>query len=120
MSGTVHNNTTEFDRTKALLGQSSSQRNVRYLSDAYAGQNYNPQYSITPGFHATDLLPTFYDLNVDLTLFGHDESHPLISGFGSFAQAYQSYLVSHARSGDPNTYAKTFNISSCDQLAEGR
>ncbi|KAL2050067.1 hypothetical protein ABVK25_009677 [Lepraria finkii] len=110
MSGTVHNYTTEFDRTKALLGQSSFQCNVRYLSDAYAGKNYNLQYSVTPGFHGTDLLPTFYNLNVDLTLFGDDESYPLIPGFGSFAQAYQSYLVSHARSGNPNTYAKTVNI----------
>lgn len=110
MSGTVHNYTTEFDRTNALLGQSSFQCNVRYLSDAYAGKNYNLQYSVTPGFHGTDLLPTFYNLNVDLTLFGDDESYPLIPGFGSFAQAYQSYLVSHARSGNPNTYAKTVNI----------
>jgi hypothetical protein len=110
MSGTVHNYTTDFDRTKAFSGQSSFQCNVRYLSDAYAGKNYNLQYSVTPGFHATDLLPTFYDLNVDLTLFFDDESYPLIPGFGSFAQAYQSYLVLHAQSSDPNTYAKTFNI----------
>lgn len=110
MSGTVHNYTTEFDRTKALLGDNSFQCNVRYLTDAYAGKSYNLQYSVTPGFHATDLLPTFYDLNIDLTALGNSSSYPLIPGFGSFAQAYQSYLVSHARSGDPNTYAKTINI----------
>ena len=109
MSGNS-NYTTEFDRTKALLGDSSFQCNVRYLSDAYNGKNYNLQYSVTPGFHATDLLPTFYDLNIDLTALGSSTPYPIIPGFGSFAQAYQSYLVSHARSGNPNTYAKVLNV----------
>ncbi len=109
MSG-KSNYTTEFDRTKALLGDSSFQCNVRYLSDAYNGKNYNLQYSVTPGFHATDLLPTFYDLNIDLTALGNSTPFPIIPGFGSFAQAYQSYLVSHARSGNPNTYAKVLNV----------
>ena len=109
MSGSS-NYTTEFDRVKALLADSSFQCNVRYLSDAYNGINYNLQYSVTPGFHATDLLPTFYDLNVDLTALGDNAPFPLIPGFGSFAQAYQSYLVSHARSGDPNEYAKLLNV----------
>ena len=35
---------------------------------------------------------------------------PLIPGFGGFAQAYQSYLSSHARSGDPNTYRKKISL----------
>ena len=109
MNGTS-NYTTEFDRTKALLADSSFQCNVRYLSDAYNGKNYNLQYSVTPGFHATDLLPTFYDLNIDLTALGDSVPFPLVPGFGSFAQAYQSYLVSHARSGDPNKYAKQVNV----------
>ena len=109
MSG-KSNYSTEFDRTKALLAESSFQCNVRYLSDAYNGKNYNLQYSVTPGFHATDLLPAFYNLNIDLTALGQNAPFALIPGFGSFAQAYQSYLVSHARSGDPNKYAKVLNI----------
>ena len=108
--GNNSNYTTEFNRVKALLGDSSFQCNVRYLSDAYNGKNYNLQYSVTPGFHATDLLPAFYDLNIDLTALGNSVPVPLIAGFGSFAQAYQSYLVSHARSGDPNKFAKLVNI----------
>ena len=109
MSG-KSNYSTEFDRTKALLAESSFQCNIRYLSDAYNGKNYNLQYSVTPGFHATDLLPTFYDANLDLTALGEKWPFPIIPGFGSFAQAYQSYLVSHARSGDPNEYAKLLNL----------
>ena len=110
----AHYPTTNYSTTRArlkdLLGESSFYCNVRYLSDAYAGKNYNLQYSVTPGLHATDLLPTFYDLNLDLDIFGKDVPFPLIPGFGSFAQAYQSYLVSHAQTGDPNTYKKTLNI----------
>ena len=109
MSGSTHNYTTEFDRVKAFLAESSFVCNVRYLTDAYNGKNYNLQYSVTPGFHATDLLPTFYNLNLDLVALAANLSIPLVPGFGAFAQAYQSYLVSHARSGDPNTYKKTVN-----------
>ena len=110
MSGTAQNYTTERDRTKAFIGDSSFQCNVRYLSDAYAGKSYNIQYSVTPGLHGTDVLPTFYNLNLDLSVFGNDISLPLVPGFGSFAQAYQSYLVSHARTGNPNTYRKVLTI----------
>lgn len=104
------NYSTEFDRLKALLAESSFQCNIRYLTDAYDGKNYNIRYAVTPGLHAVDLLPTFYDLNIDLTALGQVTPFALIPGFGSFAQAYQSYLVSHARSGDPNQYAKVLNV----------
>ena len=100
---------TERDRIRAFLGDQSFYCNVRFLTDAYNGHNYNLQYSVTPGLHATDLLPTFYNLNVDLNaILGG--SIPLVPGFGGFAQAYQSYLVSHARSGDPNTFKKTVGV----------
>ncbi|KAL8717750.1 MAG: hypothetical protein Q9225_005036 [Loekoesia sp. 1 TL-2023] len=95
-------------RLKAVLQDGNFVCNVRYLSDAYAGKNHNLQYSVTPALHATDLLPTFYNLNLDLSAL--PVPFPLIPGFGSFAQAYQSYLVSLARSGDPNTYRKTVGV----------
>ncbi|MCJ1229610.1 hypothetical protein MMC12_006279 [Toensbergia leucococca] len=110
MSGTNHTYATETDRVKALVQGSSFVCNVRYLSDAYAGKNYNLQYSITPAYHATDLLATFYNVNLDLTVRNQSISVPLIPGFGSFAQTYQSYLTSHARSGDPNTYSRKNNL----------
>lgn len=110
MSGSARNYTTEFDRTKALIGDSTFQCNVRYLSDAYAGKNYNLQYSVTPGLHGMDLFPTFYNLNVDLAAIANTTSVPIVPGFGPLAQAYQSYLVSHARTGDPNKYKKTRNV----------
>ncbi|KAL8851638.1 MAG: hypothetical protein Q9221_003475 [Calogaya cf. arnoldii] len=104
------NYTTQRARLADLLNEASFVCNIRYLSDAYPTKNYNLQYSATPGLHATDLLPTFYNLNLNLDLFGRDVPFPIIPGFGGFSQAYQSYLTSHARSGDPNKFKKTFNI----------
>ncbi|KAL9627889.1 MAG: hypothetical protein Q9164_007458 [Protoblastenia rupestris] len=101
------NYSTQRDRLIDYVGESGFQCNVRFLTNAYDGKNYNLQYSATTGLHAVDLLPTFYNLNLDVSLL---EAFPLVPGFGSFAQAYQSYLTSHARSGNPNTYKKTFNI----------
>ena len=110
MSGSAHNYTTERGRLLGFMGDSSFYCNIRSLTDAYVGKSYNLRYSVTPGLHGTDLLPTFYNLNVDLPTLGNHTSIPLIPGFGSFAQAYQSYLVSHARSGDPNKYRKAVNL----------
>lgn len=99
------------DRFNAFLTESSFTCNVRALSDAYNGKNYNLAYQVTPALHATDLLPTFYDINLDLQILGGNWDISLIPLFGSFAQAYQAYLISHARTGDPNTFKKPlFNI----------
>lgn len=49
-------------------------------------------------------------MNLNLDLFGRDIPFPIIPGFGSFSAAYQSYLTSHARTGDPNRFKKTWNI----------
>ncbi|KAL8763143.1 MAG: hypothetical protein Q9184_000988 [Pyrenodesmia sp. 2 TL-2023] len=104
------NYTTQRARLRDLLQEASFVCNVRTLSEAYAGKTYNLQYDVTPALHATDLLPTFYNLNLDLDLLGANVSIPLGPGFGGFSQAYQSYLVSHARTGDPNTYKQTVNL----------
>jgi len=102
------NYSSEHDRLGGFIGESSFQCNIRHLTDAYVGEaaTYNLLYAVTPGLHATDLLPLFYDISLDLPLFGNTEPFPLIPGFGSFAQAYQAYMVSHARSGDPNKFKK--------------
>jgi hypothetical protein len=68
------------------------------------------QYSITPGWHATDLLPTFYNAELSLNIFGNDVEVPLIPLFGSFSTAYQSYFTSFVRTGDPNTHRTVLNI----------
>ncbi|KAL8667906.1 MAG: hypothetical protein Q9202_000371 [Teloschistes flavicans] len=100
------NYTTERARLKAVEQDANFVCYVRFLADAYAGKHYNLQYAVTPGLHGTDLLPTFYNLNLDLG----DFPVPLVPGFGGLAQAYQSYLTSHARTGDPNALRKIVNL----------
>ncbi|GME50176.1 putative lipase 2 [Neofusicoccum parvum] len=98
---------TIVERTKAFVRDSSFTCWSRFLTDTYAGKTWNMQYSVTPGWHGTDLLPTFYQIYLS---FGGDVAFPLLPGFGTFATAYQSYLTSHARSGNPNTYSAKINI----------
>jgi carboxylesterase type B len=61
--------------------------NVRYVAEAYKGKTYHVQYS---GQHGSDITATFYNPGYFNT------------AFSKFAQQYQSYLTSHARTGDPN------------------
>lgn len=64
------------------------------------------QYSASFGWHAVDLLPTFYFLN---QLKGIFQSH-IIPSIGSFSHAYQSYLNSFILSGNPNDHRLYFSI----------
>ena len=48
---------TQQQRVKALVRDVSFTCNTRFLAQAYNGRSYNMQYSVTPGWHATDLLP---------------------------------------------------------------
>lgn len=105
MSGTNGNYSSERERNIAFQEDSSFQCNIRYLSDAYKGKNWNLQYSATGGLHGVDVLPTFYNDHLSPNALP-----PLPPGFGPFAQTYQSYLVSHARTGDPNTLKKTNGV----------
>lgn len=98
---------TQSDRVKDFVRDSSFTCNARWLTEAFSGKTYNLQYSVTPGWHATDLIPLFA---LDEYFSIGDFSVPLIPGIGGFAKAYQSYLTSHARSGDPNRYRALINI----------
>lgn len=52
---------TETDRVLAFVRESSFTCNVRHLTEAYGDSSvYNLQYFVTPGWHATDFLPTFF------------------------------------------------------------
>ena len=78
--------------------------NIRALTDAYSGKNFNLQYSTSPYSHAADVPAVFYYRGFDVDLY---QLPGLFDGYGDFAETYQSYLVSHARTGDPNTYRKS-------------
>lgn len=78
--------------------------NIRALTDAYSGKNFNVQYSTVPYSHGADTNAIFYYPGFNVSKF---PVPGFFDGFGDFAETYQSYLVSHARTGDPNTYRKS-------------
>ncbi|MCJ1379135.1 hypothetical protein MMC17_002235 [Xylographa soralifera] len=103
ISSGASNYSSESARVRDFIRDSSFACNARYIASAYPSNSYNMQYSITPGWHATDLLPTFWstdlsdnDLGIAITL--------LLPLFSVLATAYQSYFTSFVRSGNPNTY----------------
>ncbi|KAL9088950.1 MAG: hypothetical protein Q9165_006007 [Trypethelium subeluteriae] len=104
------NYTTETDRVKDFVRDSSFTTNTRFMTEAYAGKTYNMQYSVTPGWHATDLIPLFLNTYIDLDALNQTLPIPLLPIIGSYAYAYQSYFTSHARTGDPNSYAALVNL----------
>lgn len=95
---------TELERSRDLINEYAFICNTRYLMDAYDDKAWAFEYAIEPGYHATDTAPLFYDYYWNLNLFGKNHTIPLAPRFGKFARAYQSYLTSHARVGDPNTF----------------
>ena len=98
----------ESARTNALLRDSSMTCNARALMTAYAPTTpvYSGQYSITPGWHGTDLLPIFWSDGLSNSPLGTalEIAVPL---FTSFANKYKSFFTSFARAADPNTYRDT-------------
>ncbi|MCJ1420544.1 hypothetical protein MMC32_006901 [Xylographa parallela] len=103
ISSGAHNYSSESARVRDFIRDSSFACNARYLAAAYPRKTYNMQYAVTPGWHATDLLPTFWsgalaahELGLAVTL--------LLPLFALLAPAYQSYLTSFVRAGDPNAH----------------
>lgn len=102
---------TETDRYSAFLRDSSFTCNTRHLTEAFGDANiWNLQYSVTPGYHATDLLPTFYKPTLSLDSLLEDIAFTLVPLFVGIAEAYQSYITSYAITGDPNTRRATLNV----------
>lgn len=72
------------------------------------------QYSVFPGWHATDLIPTFFSSIFtsdtyldDLAMFFAPALGVLAAGISS---AMQSYFASYITTGDPNTNRKLWNL----------
>ncbi|KAF2454648.1 Alpha/Beta hydrolase protein [Lineolata rhizophorae] len=101
---------TQATRVKDFVRDFSFTCNARILNEAYGSKTFKMQYSVTPGWHAMDLLPTFYNGYLDLDIFSDSVPFPVLLGFGGYAQAYQSYLTSHARFGNPNKSSKKINL----------
>jgi carboxylesterase type B len=96
----------QFDRTNALISGLSFWRamliiewifdcNTRWIANAFGNKTYNYKYSIQPSVHGAELFITF--LNIKLNWRGKRRIIRL-----PHAQAWQSYLISFIKHGDPN------------------
>jgi len=76
---------------------------------------WNMQYSVWPGQHATDLMPTFFsavftssgNFLQDLALLMVPAVAPLVAGISA---AMQSYFASYITTGNPNTNRVRWNF----------
>jgi carboxylesterase type B len=71
---------------------------VRTITSAYKDKSWVAQYSRGTGKHGMDMQADFYNSGGS-----PPKGDP---GFAQFAPTYQDYLLSHARTGNPNTLGK--------------
>jgi hypothetical protein len=97
-------------RLKAFILHSTFTCSNRYISEAYKNKTYNLQYSRGTGTHGSDLMANFYSPSGGFKSIslGSSRSDP---AFGNMAASFQSYLVSHAMTGDPNKLRDKNTIS---------
>ena len=104
------------DRLKDVVRDSSMTCNVHYLTAAYGhGSVWNMQYSVSPGWHATDLVAVFNNPRRAASaswdkVFSEYLLLPVNLLFAGISTAVQSYLVSYVTSGDPNTNRAIVNM----------
>jgi carboxylesterase type B len=114
-------------RVGALIRDSTFTCNTRQLYDAYKGRSvgvYMMQYdlleSIGQAVHASDLVPTFWNSEMNTTKLFYDflklpkwkaEMAAAFFDTSEFPQRYQSYFTSHAITGNPNTYRRSGTVA---------
>jgi carboxylesterase type B len=93
---------THRSRLEAVVQFSTFTCNARFLAQAYNDKAYSAQYSAGRGTHGSDIAANFYGSSNLAQLL----PQWLMSGgadLRTIAPKYQSYLISHARTGNPNT-----------------
>ncbi|KAK3384514.1 Alpha/Beta hydrolase protein [Lasiosphaeria ovina] len=102
-------------RAAAFLRDGCFTCNVRYITEAIGDSKvWNMQYSVWPGIHGTDLVPTFFSTAftadtflADLAVLMAPVLGALVSGISN---GMQSYFASYITTGDPNTNRKIWNV----------
>jgi carboxylesterase type B len=87
------------DRFKDYVRDNIFSCNARWIAEAYPGKTYAMQYSAGGGTHGADIDPTYY--NGPKSFLGVTASSE-----NQMYRTYQSYLISHAKTGNPNTSKK--------------
>ncbi|GAB1315730.1 Esterase and lipase [Madurella fahalii] len=107
--------TTQTARVTDFMRDSSFTCNVRYITEAVGDSRvWSMQYSVFPGWHATDLMPTFFSSAFTSDTFLDDLAMffvPVLGGLvAGISAAMQSYFASYITTGDPNTNRKLWNL----------
>lgn len=108
----------ESARFEAFLRDSCFTCNVRHITEAVGDDKvWNMQYSVTPGWHGTDLLPTFFNARGGIDASDNwlqDILALLMPLVGvllvGLSTAVQSYFSSFVTTGDPNTNRVIFDL----------
>jgi hypothetical protein len=100
---------TEVEIMKAVFAQEAFLCSVHALTSAYAGKTYNVQFSALSGTHGSNILPTWYDPLITVHINGTQVPLWPLVGDVAVSKAYQSYLVSHTMTGNPNYYLGLLN-----------
>ncbi|CAK7222974.1 hypothetical protein SCUCBS95973_005017 [Sporothrix curviconia] len=109
---------TESERFEAFLRDSCFTCSIRYINEAVGDDKvWNMQYAVSPGWHGTDLLPTFFNARggigaadtwlEDLAALAVPVIGVLVVGL---SVAMQSYFASFATTGNPNTHRVVLDI----------
>ena len=102
---------TSRERFRQLYNHGTFLCATRYIAEAYKGKVYNMVFSQGGGTHGADIAAAFYS--------GNPLANLLRPGFAKVAANYQSYLASHARSGDPNKYRSVAGTIDWPKLTYG-
>ncbi|KAK9237181.1 Carboxylesterase [Lipomyces kononenkoae] len=92
---------TYFSRVSSIIAEWIVECNSWFLEAAYPGA-YLYRFAVHPGIHSADIPLTFW--GGDPVLEAAGRSLLLADNIEDLAMSFQSYLVSFAVSGDPNTY----------------
>ncbi|KAJ2892035.1 Lipase 2 [Zalerion maritima] len=106
---------TQSDRVNAFLRDSSFVCNIRHLTEAYGEKKvWSMQYSVTPGWHGTDLFPVFYNPKLTANSWKLTLASFFLPVFGwmvaGISKSFQSYLTSYVVHGDPNEDRLIWNL----------
>jgi carboxylesterase type B len=88
-------------RTRDFIRDAAFTCNARYVNQAYEGKTWAMEYAEGPGWHGMDMISLYLRANVKLG----GRTIPLTSEAGPLGRTYQSYWISHALTGNPNTLA---------------
>jgi carboxylesterase type B len=90
---------TETERVMDFIQDSAFACNTRFIAQAYPGKTWSYLWTPLGGWHGTDIIGLY--LRAELRI--GNNTIPTTPGLGAFTRTFQSYLVSYAVTGDPNT-----------------